>query len=87
MPFTYVVNVYSDMSLSKGHLVWITKEKCLMQCIIVDEIVRVNMHQRLYLQCGRGLDYHAKRKIDHGPIQEDFLFFTRSPRIMKLRVR
>ena len=33
-----------------------------MQCIIVDEIVRVNMHQRLDLQCGRGLDYHAKKK-------------------------
>ena len=46
-----------------------------MHCIIVDEIVRVNMHQRLDLQCGRGLDYHAKRKIDQ--IQ----------RIMKIRVR
>ena len=43
------------------------------QCIIVDEIVRANMHQRLASQCGWGLDYHVKRKIDLGP--EDFLFF------------
>ena len=42
------------------------------QCIIVDEIVKVNMHQRLALQCGRGLDYHAKRKIDHGPVRKIF---------------
>ena len=32
------------------------------KCIIVGEIVRVNMHQRLALQCGRGLDYHARVK-------------------------
>ena len=31
------------------------------------------MHQRLDLQCGRGLDYHAKRKIDHGPVRKIFL--------------
>ena len=43
-----------------------------MQCIIVDEIVRVNMHQRLDLQCGRGLDYHAKRKKYHGPVRKIF---------------
>ena len=30
------------------------------------------MHQRLYLQCGRGLDYHAKRKIYHGPVRKIF---------------
>ena len=42
------------------------------QCIIVDEIMRVNMHQRLYLQCGRGLNYHAKRKNDHGLIRKIF---------------
>ena len=28
---------------------------------------------RLASQCGWGLDYHVKRKIDRGP--EDFLFF------------
>ena len=49
------------------------------QFIMVDEIVKVNMHRRLYLQCGRGLDYHVKRKIDHGLYQ--------IPRIIKLRVR
>ena len=43
-----------------------------VQCIIIDEIVRVNMHQRLDLQCGRGLDYHAKRKIDHDPVRKIF---------------
>ena len=43
-----------------------------VQCIIVDEIVRVNMHQRLDLQCGSGLDYHAKRNIDHGPFRKIF---------------
>ena len=30
------------------------------------------MHQRLDLQFGRGLDYHAKRKIDHGPVEKIF---------------
>ena len=40
---------------------------------IVDEIVRVNMHQRLDLQCGRGLDYQAKRKIYHGPFRKILL--------------
>ena len=30
------------------------------------------MHQRLYLQCGRGLDYHAKRKIDNSPVRKIF---------------
>ena len=30
------------------------------------------MHQRSDLQCGRGLDYHAKRKIDHGPVGKIF---------------
>ena len=53
-----------------------------MQCIIVDEIVRVNMHQGLDLQCGRGLDYHAKRKIDHCPVRKIF-FSLQDP----LRVR
>ena len=33
------------------------------------------MHQRLALQCGRGLDYHAKRKIDHGPVRKIFFSF------------
>ena len=42
------------------------------QCIIVDEIVKVNKHQRLDLQCGRGLDYHAKGKIAHGPVRKIF---------------
>ena len=42
------------------------------QCIIVAEIVRVNMHQRSDLQSGGGLDYHAKRKIDHGPVRKIF---------------
>ena len=45
------------------------------QCIIVDEIVRANMHQRLALQCGWGLDYHVKRKIDHGPVRKIFFSF------------
>ena len=57
-----------------------------MQCIIVDDIVRVNMHQRPDLQCGRWLDYHAKRKIDHGPVRK-IIFLYQMPRIMKLRVR
>ena len=39
---------------------------------IVDEIVGVNMHQRLDLQCGRGLDYHAKRKIYHSLVRKIF---------------
>ena len=43
-----------------------------MKCIIVYEIVRVNMHQRLDLQCRRGLIYHAKRKIVHGPVRKIF---------------
>ena len=51
------------------------------QCIIVDEIARVNMHQRLDLKCGRGLDYHAKRKTDHGPVRKIF-FLYQIPRIM-----
>ena len=42
------------------------------QCIIVAEIVRVKMHQRSDLQCGWGLDYYAKRKIDHGPVKKIF---------------
>ena len=44
------------------------------QCIIVDENVRVNMHQRSGLKCGRGLDYHAKRKTDHDPDRNIFIF-------------
>ena len=56
------------------------------QCSIVDGIVRVNMHQMLDLQCGRGLDYHAKRTIDHGPVRKIF-FLYQIPRIMKLRAR
>ena len=72
---------------------WMTKTDCqgempYAQCIVVDEIVRVNMHQRLDLQCGRRLDYHAKRKIDHDPVRKIF-FSLPDPkvRIMKLRVR
>ena len=42
------------------------------QCIILDETVKVNMHQRLDLQCSRGLDYHAKIKIDHGSVRKIF---------------
>ena len=49
-----------------------------MQCIIVDEIVRVNMHQRLDLQCGRWLGYHAKRKIDNGPVRK-IIFLYQMP--------
>ena len=59
-----------------------------MQCIIVDEIVKVNMHQRLDLQCGRGLDYHKKEKLTimTGPVRKIF-FLYQFPRITKLRVR
>ena len=45
-----------------------------MQCIIVDEFVRVIMHQRLDLQCGSGLDCHAKRENDHGQVR--MIFFS-----------
>ena len=34
-----------------------------------------NMHQRLALQCGWRLDYHVKRKIDHGPVRKIFFSF------------
>ena len=30
------------------------------------------MHQRLDLQCGSGLDYHTKRKTDHGLVKKIF---------------
>ena len=46
---------------------------------IVDEIGRVNMHQRLDLQCGRGLDYHAKRKIYHSSVRK-ILFSLLDPK-------
>ena len=42
------------------------------QCIILDETVKVNMHQRLDLQCGRRLDYRAKIKIDNGSVRKIF---------------
>ena len=53
-----------------------------MQCIIVDETVRVNMHQRLDLQCGRGLDYHVKRKKMTMVRSGRFSFLYQIPRIM-----
>ena len=55
-----------------------------MQCIIVDEIMRVNMHQRLDLQCGRGLDYHAKRKTYHGPVRKIF-FSLPDPKVNEIK--
>ena len=42
------------------------------------------MHQRLDLQCGRGLDYHAKRKIDHGPVGKIF-FSLPDPKVNKIK--
>ena len=42
------------------------------------------MHQRLDLQFGRGLDYHAKRKIDHGPVEKIF-FSLPDPKDNKIK--
>ena len=33
------------------------------------------MHQRLALQCSWRLDYHVKRKIDHGLVRKIFFSF------------
>ena len=41
------------------------------QCIIVDEILRVNMHQRLDLQWS-GVGLICKRKVDHGTVKKIF---------------
>ena len=57
-----------------------------MQCIIVDEIVRVNMHLRLDLQCGRGWITMQKQKLTMVRSRR-FSFLYQIPRIMKLRVR
>ena len=42
------------------------------------------MHQWLDLQFGRGLDYHAKRKIDHGPVEKIF-FSLPDPKDNKIK--
>ena len=42
------------------------------------------MHQRLDLQFGRGLGYHAKRKIDHGPVEKIF-FSLPDPKDNKIK--
>ena len=42
------------------------------------------MHQRLDLQCVRGLDYHAKRKIDQGPVGKIF-FSLPDPKDNKIK--
>ena len=57
-----------------------------MQCIIVDEIVRVNMHLRLDLQCGRGW-IAMQKEILTMVWSQRFSFLHQIPRIMKLRVR
>ena len=53
---------------------------------IVDEIGRVNMHQRLDMQCGRGLDYLQREKLTIVRSGR-FSFLYQIPRMMKLRVR